>query len=137
MVVLSLYYSSGPVSARDIADTESMPLNYLEQILSRLKQAGLVKTVRGRHGGYALSRMPASIMVKDITDALQRSPYLIDCLNPKAKYTCSKKGSCPALLFWQQLNKSIQAALLSTSLEDLSVKIPKHAGLKHNYAFQI
>jgi Rrf2 family protein len=137
MIALSLHYRSGPVSARDIADTESMPLNYLEQILSRLKQAGLVKTARGPRGGYALSRMPSGIKVKDIMDALQKSPYLIDCLNPKAKYTCSKKGSCPALLFWQQLNKSIQAASSSTSLEDLSVKIPKHAGVKHNYAFQI
>jgi Rrf2 family transcriptional regulator, cysteine metabolism repressor len=137
MIVLSLHYRFGPVSARDIADTEAMPLNYLEQILSRLKQAGLVKTVRGPRGGYALSRMPSSIKVKDIMDALQRSPYLIDCLNAKAKYACPKKNSCPALLFWQQLNKSIQATASSTSLEDLSVKIPKHAGVKHNYAFQI
>jgi len=125
------------MSAKDISNSESIPLDYLEQIFNKLKQAGLVKTTRGPHGGYALSRTPSSIKIKDIMDVLDASPYLTDCIDSKAKQGCGKANSCSARLFWQILDRAIQGIAESTSLKDLSDKDSKHAPIKHSYVFQI
>lgn len=137
MISLALYYQTGYVSAKDISNSESIPLDYLEQIFNKLKQAGLVKTTRGPHGGYALSRTPSSIKIKDIMDVLDASPYLTDCLNGKAKQACNRVDSCSTKPFWQMLDKAIQSIAESTSLKDLSEKNPNQAVIKHSYLFQI
>ena len=137
MVSLALYYQTGYMSAKDISNSESIPLDYLEQIFNKLKQAGLVKTTRGPHGGYALSRTPSSIKIKDIMDVLDASPYLTDCLDGKAKQVCGRVDSCSTRLFWQTLDRAIQSIAESTSLKDLSEKNPNQAAIKHSYLFQI
>ena len=48
----------GPVTGREIADAERLPADYVEQILLRLRRAGIVPASRGAHGGYALARTP-------------------------------------------------------------------------------
>ena len=52
---------SGPVAARELADTERLPADYVEQILLRLRRAGLVQSVRGAKGGYYLAKEPDAI----------------------------------------------------------------------------
>ena len=49
---------NGPVAARELADSERLPADYVEQILLRLRRAGLVESVRGAKGGYFLARDP-------------------------------------------------------------------------------
>ncbi len=55
----------GPVAARELAENEKLPHDYVEQILLRLRRAGLVDSVRGAKGGYHLAREPQAISVKD------------------------------------------------------------------------
>ena len=56
----------GPVTGRDIAERERLPADYVEQILIRLRRAGLVKSTRGAHGGYALAMQASEISVRDV-----------------------------------------------------------------------
>jgi Rrf2 family protein len=62
-----------PVPVQEIGDRQKLPTRYLEQILQRLRRAGLVESKRGPGGGYALARSPSAISVADILVALEGS----------------------------------------------------------------
>src|SRR6266436_1168018 len=57
----------GPVAARELSEQERLPHDYVEQILLRLRRAGLVESVRGARGGYLLAREAQAVSVKDVT----------------------------------------------------------------------
>lgn len=69
----------GPVAARELADQERLPADYVEQILLRLRRAGLVDSVRGAKGGYHLARAPQAITVKDVMDASEHATFEVNC----------------------------------------------------------
>ncbi len=70
---------SGPVAARELADAERLPADYVEQILLRLRRAGLVESVRGAKGGYFLAKQPAAISVRDVMSASEHQTFEINC----------------------------------------------------------
>ena len=59
MVELTRHYGTGPVSLAEMAEHEDLPRPYLEQLVSSLREAGLVRSTRGARGGYELARDPA------------------------------------------------------------------------------
>ncbi len=71
LLSLSAAHEQGLVQAREIAGQHGIPPKYLEQILVRLTGAGLVQSVRGKHGGYRLARHPARISVLEALEALE------------------------------------------------------------------
>jgi len=68
---LALQYHNEPVQIRAIADQYSVPQKYLEQVLLKLKRAGLVKSFRGTNGGYVLAKPPEKMMVLEVVEALE------------------------------------------------------------------
>src|SRR6188474_2789513 len=85
----------GPVAARDLADIERLPADYCEQILLRLRRAGLVESVRGAKGGYYLAKPPHAISVKDVMDASEHATFEVNCdLHPVNQHRCSADASC-------------------------------------------
>ena len=71
--------SPSPVAARELADAERLPPDYVEQILLRLRRAGLVESVRGARGGYTLARQPADISVRDVMQASEHQTFEVNC----------------------------------------------------------
>lgn len=71
MYQLFLSKTNKPVQIKDISASAEIPQNYLEQLLIMLRQAGLVTSVRGAHGGYLLAKSPHDILIKDILVALE------------------------------------------------------------------
>src|SRR5215510_16088792 len=69
----------GPVAARELADAERLPADYVEQILLRLRRAGLVESVRGARGGYLLARKPHDVSVKDVIEASEHVTFEVNC----------------------------------------------------------
>src|SRR5438128_2397497 len=69
----------GPVAARELAEQEKLPHDYVEQILLRLRRAGLVDSVRGAKGGYHLARPPQDISVKDVIEASEHVTFEVLC----------------------------------------------------------
>ncbi len=68
---LALNSGRGPVQSFQIAERQSIPKQYLDQLLLMLKKAGLVESVRGRQGGYQLARPPREITLFDVVAALE------------------------------------------------------------------
>lgn len=78
MYELSKHEKDSPMQIREISSNANIPQNYLEQLLSKLRRAELVKSIRGAKGGYILARDPEDILVKDILVALEDDLKIID-----------------------------------------------------------
>ena len=111
---------SKPVPARDVAEFEHLPTDYVEQIFLRLRRAGLVSSVRGAKGGYRLSREPADITIRDIVEAAEGSTFEVNCeFHPVNDHRCSPEANCSIRPVWMMLRERIDEALASVSLVDL------------------
>ncbi len=123
MLDLSLQPGYGPVSVSSIANRQYLPIPYLEKLLIELRRAGLVKSIRGVHGGYQLAKKPAQISLSDILMAVGES-MTIDRVAVQASRSSQTADTNLAtdwvtLMVWRRLNEKLQAALGSISLADL------------------
>jgi Rrf2 family protein len=71
MLELARHYGYDLVQAGDVVDKHDLPRNYLEQIFNRLGKQGLVRSVRGKNGGYALAEDPSELTVFAVLEALE------------------------------------------------------------------
>lgn len=78
MYELSKHKEDSPMQIREISSNANIPQNYLEQLLSKLRRAELVKSIRGARGGYILAKSADEISVKDILIALEDDIKIID-----------------------------------------------------------
>ncbi|HEX9235232.1 MAG TPA: Rrf2 family transcriptional regulator [Actinomycetota bacterium] len=109
----------GLVSARAIAESQRIPLRFLEQQLGALHKAGLVESFRGAGGGCRLSRDPAAIRMSDVIDAVEGPLYPMTCLDVE-DHTCWQTGQCGLQELWGEVLLAIRAVLEKTTLAELA-----------------
>lgn len=121
MYDLAMYYGQGPISLKSIALRQKISENYLEQLMSTLRNAGYVKSIRGAQGGYTLSKEPEKISVGDIIRVMEGPIVLVDCLLTGAEDNdyCERAGICVTRDVWAKVCDSISSVLDSISLADL------------------
>ena len=117
MYDLACHYGDGPQSIKAIAERQQMPEAYLEQIISALKCAGLVNSIRGAQGGYTLSRRPEEISVGEMLRALEGGLNLLDCVD--IEDSCSKAKGCASRVVWVKLRDGFNAVADSITLKDM------------------
>lgn len=124
MYELALQYGSGPVSLKSIAANQGISERYLEQLISALRNAGLVTSMRGAQGGYALAKEPAAITVGDVIKVMEGPIALVDCLlaDKRENPYCKKAGVCVTRDVWAKVCDSINEVLDSITLADLCRK---------------
>lgn len=106
------------VSIREIAEDERLPKDYAEQLLLRLRRAGLVESVRGMHGGYRLGKKATAITVKDVIEALERKTFDGVCHKyTKADKRCIHLKECGLSLVWKRLKDTIDEVLAEANLK--------------------
>src|SRR3954470_19348041 len=119
----------GPISLGTIADSEGLPLAYLEHLVQRLRKAGLVESRRGAHGGYTLAREAGDITMAEVVRALEGDIAPIECITADADgvLVCSREGAapCPTKLLWTRVKGSIVRTLNEMTLDDLAQPIRK------------
>ncbi len=106
-----------PVSAREIAERQSIPTKFLEQLFVALRRAGIVTARRGAKGGFVLERDPARITVLDIVEALEGPLAPTVC---EGDTTCAKSPMCAASTVWGRATRALRDVLGSTTLADLA-----------------
>lgn len=117
---LAKRYGEGPVTGRDIAERERLPVDYVEQILLRLRRADIVKSTRGARGGYALSRDPQDVSVRDVIAASELQTFDLHCVtHPVEEERCSAAHTCSIRPVWMLLQSKIDAVLEGVRLADL------------------
>lgn len=116
---------SEPVAARELAEFERLPADYVEQILIRLRRAGLVESVRGARGGYYLAREPESITVRDVMSASEHQTFEINCTShPVDADRCHPASACSIRPVWHALQRRVDELLSGITLADLLKEQP-------------
>ena len=118
MFELAKKHGSGTMSLKDIAKNQELSETYLEQLISHLRKAGLVNSIRGAQGGYALSREPAEITVGDIIRTLEGPLAPSDCVMDNEP-ECAKAGYCVTRPIWEKIMDSINSVIDSITLQDM------------------
>jgi Rrf2 family protein len=112
--------AEGPITGREIADVERLPPDYVEQILLRLRRAGLVRSTRGAHGGYALARSAEEISIRQVIEASEITTFDLHCVShPVEEERCSASHDCSIRPVWMLLQRKIDDVLQGVRLADL------------------
>ncbi len=119
MLDLALHASEGPITLADISRRQSISLSYLEQLFAKLRQGGLVSSIRGPGGGYRLGRLAEQISVAAIIDAVNES---VDATSCSGKGNCQEGEVCLTHHLWDDLSDQIHAFLSNISLDDLMAR---------------
>ena len=124
IIDLAMNGQDGPVPISSIASRQSLSESYLEQLMAKLKKAGLVTSIRGAQGGYFLAKSSDDISVGDILRALEGDINPVDCvaLTQDGKLKCKNSSLCVSKYVCKRINDSItetvDAIKLSTLLEE-------------------
>jgi Rrf2 family protein len=126
MVELGRQTEDTPVSLKAIAEAESLPLAYLEQVVALLKKADLVNSARGAHGGYWLSRAAEDITMDEVVQALDGVVAPMECFAPSDRddrVLCSHLADdgqgCATKLLWTRVQGGVINSLKGTTLAEL------------------
>jgi Rrf2 family cysteine metabolism transcriptional repressor len=120
MVQLGRNFGAGPASLAEIAAAEDMPRAYLEQLAFVLRDAGLVVSTRGAHGGYQLSRPPADIQMSEVLRALEGPLAPMICATEDdAHDACARTSTCTVNFLWVRVRDAVAGALEGVTLADL------------------
>jgi FeS assembly SUF system regulator len=106
-------------NARDVAERTRIPRPTVSKILKELARGGIVASQRGVQGGYRLARVPSSISLANIIDAVEGPVALTECssVEPEA---CEHAGTCPVEANWLRINQVVRRALAGISLADMA-----------------
>ncbi len=110
MIELARNYGAGPLSLKSIAEDKNLSNHYLEQLATPLRNAGLIRSVRGPYGGYTLAKEPKDITTGDIIRVLEGPITVVEGLE-------DEEPAQQAL--WVQIRDVIKNVLDTTTLEDL------------------
>ncbi len=123
LFILARNYESGPLRIKDISSGEGIPRQYLEQLLIKLKKSGLVKSYRGKDGGYSLKKRPSEITVYEA----------LVCLEGPMELASSTTRTGTLHFFWQRAQQEI-IEIFDITLEDL---IMEHDRLNNQVVYDI
>jgi Rrf2 family protein len=120
MLELALHYHDGnrPVSAGEIAARQQLSPKYLEQLLVSLQSAGLVRSVRGTHGGHVLTRPPDQITLREIYGVFEGAEGFAECTTCPER--CDRTDICVTQAIWDRMYAASMEVLESTTLGDLA-----------------
>ena len=117
LVDLAMHSDGSPVQLREIAEREEISEKYLEHLMSLLKGAGFVRSVRGARGGYLLAKLAGDVNLHEVVDVLEGSLAPVECVTD-AKF-CDRSGSCVTRDVWGEIQDVINGVLESITLEEL------------------
>jgi Rrf2 family iron-sulfur cluster assembly transcriptional regulator len=113
---LRILECNGPVSLSDISNNQNIELSYLEQIFRKLRIAGIVKSIRGRKGGYLYAKDPSDISIKEIMNAVEED---MDATSCNGSSTCHHGKKCNTHNLWHELNQVVDNYLSKITINKL------------------
>lgn len=118
MIDLALYSENEPVSIQSIANRQNISESYLEQLVRKLRTAGLVCSVRGAGGGYQLAKSSTEISVGDVLRALEGNLDAVSC-SAGTDQGCEGADLCVTRYVWERINESIAQTVDSIGIDQL------------------
>ena len=118
MIDLAQYREQEAVSISSIAQRQKISESYLEQLVAKLKKAGLVISIRGAAGGYRLARPASDISVGDVLRALEGDVRAVIC-TAQTEEGCEGEELCVTKYVWQRINESIEKTVDEMMIDQL------------------
>jgi Rrf2 family cysteine metabolism transcriptional repressor len=131
IIELAQHKTEEPLQLKVIAQRQNISVKYLEQLITVLKSAGFVRSIRGSKGGYILAKAAEEIRLSDVFKCLEGSVTTAECVEDE-NY-CNKSADCVARDLWVQVERAIEDVLRSVTLQDLVDR----AGSKKTLDYQI
>jgi len=118
-ILLDLARNDGeePRMIADICKAQNLSEKYVGRLILKLRNAGMLRSVRGARGGYKLKRMPKHITLLEIIETMEGAISIVDCVSCPAK--CKNSPRCAARQIWSELNAKLRAALEEITLQDV------------------
>lgn len=122
MLDIAIHGKDGWLSVNDISKRQDISFPYVEQLIVKLRKAGLVESIRGPQGGYRLSRPTSEISAGEILRIVEGPIEIVHCagLEENVKEECGRAGECATQLFWIKISQQMARLLDGISLEELA-----------------
>lgn len=117
MLDLALAEPGEPIPLRNVAERQDISDKYLEQIVTPLSRAGLVRSIRGAGGGYMLTRAPSQYTVGEILRPLEGSLAPVSCVD--GSECCGRAEQCVTLEVWREIQQAVSGVVDRITLADL------------------
>jgi Rrf2 family protein len=117
MIHLACLPEDGAALSAEIARAQGIPPSFMAKILRSLVRAGLLKSTRGSHGGFALARSACEVSLLDVVEAIEGPLSLVDCL--ESPCGCQLADECPAQPVWLNVQSRMAEILRAATLEQL------------------
>jgi Rrf2 family transcriptional regulator, cysteine metabolism repressor len=117
LLELALASKGVPLQIKTIAERQNISNKYLEQLIAMLKTSGLVRSIRGPHGGYVLSMPPEEIRLSDVFRTLEGPILTVECVEDAN--VCPRAADCATRKLWTQIDEAILNVLDNKTLADL------------------
>ncbi len=124
LIELAGHYGGGPLQSSEIALRRHIPEQYLDQLLTTLRKAGFIRSVRGPSGGHEMVRDPATITVKEVIDVLEGSISPVAWLDEPPEMT-DHPHHCGQREIWERIRDATNEVLSSYSIADLLEREPQ------------
>lgn len=108
-----------PVRRVDIGAREDFSQDYLEQLLGKLRDAGIVEAVRGPGGGYRLIRKPEDIILWEVIRIVETNATLTPCADFRDHPECARFETCPTKNLWRYLQRRMEIELTALTLANI------------------
>jgi len=108
-----------PIKSSVLAQSQAIPLRFLEVIMGQLKRAGLVVSKRGAAGGYLLAKQPNQLYVGEIFRALDREDNAQTCVSCTSKRNCPFLGDCVFMELWEKAQTAVDDVYDRTTIQTL------------------
>jgi Rrf2 family protein len=117
MIELAMRSEPGPIQLKGVADAQDVSAKYLERLFQMLKQADILRSIRGVHGGYVLAKSPEQITILEIVEAVEGKLSIVDCVINSDD--CQRSPECVTRNLWSHVNNIMVDFLGTITLADL------------------
>ncbi len=117
---LAQHYGKGPIPSNEVAARQAIPEPYLDQLMTVLRKAGLIRSMRGPSGGHVLAKDPSEITLAEVVGVLEGSMAPIACVDETSD--CPQIGSCVQREVWVKLKEGTKQVLDGITIADLAAK---------------
>lgn len=121
MIDIAEYGENSYVALGDIAKRQGLSEKYLESIIKMLVQNKLVKGLRGKNGGYKLTKDAKEITAWDIISITENDFYVVACMDPNAP-KCDRIAQCVTLPMWKEFSEEMKRFFQRYTIADLATK---------------
>lgn len=117
---IAVHSETEPVSLANVAMRQNISISYLEQLMTKLKKAELIESVRGANGGYILARNAKNISVGEVLRALEGELMPVECAAlEEGLEHCAVESGCATKIVWKKINDSLNETVNNIFIDEL------------------